>query len=218
MNIGIFGDSFCSIKEVEGFLVYSTYIKKIEKHYDANIVNLGVNGSSIYDVILLQFPETLEKFGYPDVCIFVWTSQHRIFHRKIRTLNLGTVFNLPPKDPDIWDAAKKYYNHLMDNELHELQYKSVLSYFDNEVLSKFPKTTKIIHLWSFETYKICSYRWKNGVEITPSMSYIADYGKDNPLSMSVFDNALNHFSGEDKNNTIFSWIKDAIDNYEEKIK
>jgi hypothetical protein len=203
MKIGFFGDSFCSVKEIDGFHVYSTYIKKLEKQYNANIVSLGVKGSSIYDIILLQLPELLETSGYPDICVFVWTNNNRIFNKKFRSLNISSVFNLPAKNLEVWDAAKKYYNYLLDEDLNELQYKAVLAYFDNTVLSTFPKTTKIIHLWSFETYKECSHRWQHGLEITPSIASVADQDRDNTLSKSVVDPALNHLSGNDKNNTVF---------------
>ena len=51
MKIGFFGDSFCA-KRYSYSLNYSTYISMLANHYNAKIVNLGVGGSSIGDLIL----------------------------------------------------------------------------------------------------------------------------------------------------------------------
>lgn len=212
MNIGFFGDSFCSVNDTKKGYDYTTYIKKLEEFYNATIVHLGFKGTSIYDVMLIQLPHFLKRAAPPDVCIFVWTNNNRIFHRDFRFLNVGSVFDCPPVDDAIWDAAKKYYAHLSDEELDTFQYKAALHYFDHEVLSKFPKTTQIIHLWSFED---CGYKWTNGITIPTPLSNVADAGNTSSSSRSWHDTALNHLAGDEKNNIVFSWIKNVIDKCKE---
>ena len=87
MKIGFFGDSFCADKWNSINNDYNTYISMIEKHYDADIVHLGVGGSSVGDLILLQLTPFINQNIIPDVCVFCWTEPHRLFHRNIRKIN-----------------------------------------------------------------------------------------------------------------------------------
>ena len=217
MKIGFFGDSFCATlvgKRHNGNdPVYETYIKKLITHYDATLVNLGVSGSSIYDLILLQIKPFIKQNNYPDVCIFVWTNYRRIFNRKHRGLSLFSLEAKSEQDTDpIIEAAKKYVINLLDWELHEFQYKSALQYFDINTLSKFPKSTKIFHFWAFEKL----YDWQHGVELSiegyPSLMDLAIHQRIIP---KFGDWASNHIDGDNKNNLVFETIKQAIDNYEQ---
>jgi hypothetical protein len=213
IKIGFFGDSFCHVKEADPSIGYTTYIKKIEDHYDAEIVSLGVLGSSIYDLMLVQLPTVIEQQGYPDVCVFVWTSPYRLFNRTVRSLNYSTVQHYEPKEHiEIWAAAKQYFQHLIDIELAEFQYRASLSHFDKEVLSRFPKSTKIIHLWSYANDY--HYRWQLGVEIRPGLGSVSNAGRDQSLSKSMFDTALNHLEGNERNQVVYEWIVDAVDHYQ----
>ena len=217
MKIGFFGDSFCAMNHISKDYEYTTYINKLENYYNADIVNLGVVGSSIYDLLLLQLTPFIESDTVPDVCIFVWTNVTRLYNKDIRHLNC-----LPEKylykiikteaQKNILDAARHYYLHLQDTDLDLFKAKAVLYYFDNEILKSLP-TTKIIHLWSFgemdNGYTTYIHRWKTGVEIRPALIRVVS---PNGYLGNNFD--PNHLSDDKKNEIVFEWIKEAIDNYE----
>lgn len=196
MKIGFFGDSFCAdIQSQSG-----TYLQLLANHYDAEIVNLGTGGSSIWDVLLLQIDPFIKNNNIPDICVFVWTEPGRLFHRVLRHLNIGSAvsdnWRSPLNDHEIiYKAAKDYYLHLHDPELDHYRYAAALHYFDTVVLPTFPKNTKIVHLWSFghvhqwydknsflpEHDNCCHvqpeqllyfHTWKNGFEIRPSLTSI----------------------------------------------
>jgi hypothetical protein len=212
MKIGFFGDSFCSTCDPStgtDKTYPETYIKKIKNHYNADIVNLGINGSSIFDVILLQIKPFIENNNYPDVCVFVWTNYYRLFHREQRSINLPSAKIKSLGGNPVWDSAIHYFKHLYDPELHEFQHRSALQYFDLNILSKFPKTTKIIHFWSFEKV----YDWLNGVVVPNNLFDLAVEGRQiNDVRYERV--ALNHFDTEYKNNVVFKILKNAIENYE----
>jgi hypothetical protein len=220
LKIGFFGDSFChanSDRPPES----ETYIKKIEKYYQAEIVNLGVGGSSILDILLIQLDPFIKTNTIPDVCIFVWTEHSRIFHKIERNINSGTSKWYKDKNK-MWSAANKFYDHLFDEDLSKLQYKSALEYFDNNILSKFPATTNIIHLWSygdFDRWKEESFElenikylhtWKHGTEIRPPLITFA-LNEFKTLENFSASQAKNHLEGQEVNNKVFDLIKSAID-------
>jgi hypothetical protein len=212
-KIGFFGDSFC--EELENphslFYSYDTYIKLLKKNYNAEVVNLGKGGSSIWDVVLNQFPQFVED--PPDVMIFVWTDLLRIYHKTVRNMTY-TYLKAPVPffentlsailNPNVIKSGKLYFDYLFDIDKAELEYLSLLYYFDNEILSKIKANTKIIHLWSFEK----RYEWKNGVEIeTPLINFAEQqWAKENTPHW-----VPNHISGE-KNIEVFNLIKNCIDN------
>lgn len=214
LKIGFFGDSFCSA-DLQG-----TYIQKLATHFDAEVTHLGVGGSSIEDVVLIQLKEV--ESNYPDVCVFAWSDMNRIYHSIVRNMNVGSVVHgpRPKKNHAIWQAAKFYYQYLFDVESTKLRYMSLLHYFDTVLLTKLPESTKIIHLWSFaDLDKWCdipnasySYRFLNGYEIRPSLFPIAIIGRN--IDEFGRDTYPNHFNTEEKNQLVFEWIKDAIENYE----
>ena len=211
MKIGFFGDSYCAHCDTpnEYKFVYDTYLKKIQTHYNAEIVNIGINGSSIYDVILLQVQPFITSDNYPDVCIFVWTNYARIFHRKHRGMNLKSLKFKDKSDPII-NAAKEYFVHLLDWELLRFQYISALEHFDLHTLSKFPSTTKIIHIWNYEKL----YDWQNGVELSiPGYETLVKLATDDRTIPDGIDWALNHLDGDRKNTIVFDSIRHTIDNY-----
>jgi hypothetical protein len=213
MKIGFFGDSFCSdIVDRPGCNSgYETYINKLKNHYNAEVVNLGISGCSIYDVILLQIKPFIDKNKYPDVCIFVWTNYGRLFHRKKRRGTAFTDFaNSTATDP-IVNAAKQYITYFLDWELQKFQYVSALHYFDSTVLSKFPKNVKIFHLWGFEKL----HEWEHGVELSVgAYKSLWEFASDGRKVPKADDPELNHIDGDRKNNLLFETIKTEIDNYE----
>jgi len=214
MKIAFFGDSYCAHCEVpNGYTpAYETYIKKIQQHYNADIVNIGVNGSSIYDVLLLQVKPFISNNNYPDVCVFLWTNYGRIFHRTYRGMNLSSLCakSKDKLDP-VWNATNEFFMHLLDWELQQFQYLSALEYFDRNTLSKFPSTTKIVHMWCFEKL----YDWQHGVEVNiPGYDALVKLATDDRKIPEGMDWALNHLNGERKNNLVFNSLKHTIDNYE----
>jgi len=231
-TIGFFGDSFCT-EEYNPHSVwfkYETYIKQITKHYNAKIVNLGHGGSSIWDTILIQLKPFMDKKEFPDLCFFVWTSSGRLFNREVRRINYSD--SLTPKlhtynifNYKIWGAAKQYYMYLHDHEQSELAHNAMLYYIDNVILPTFPKTTKIIHTWTsanpsdwsiegLRPKKInYSHKWKHGVEIRPPLISLSLADKD--ISDLQTDMRPNHLDGIEKNLMLSTWIRYAIENYED---
>jgi hypothetical protein len=203
MKIGFYGDSFCCEESNPHSILkgYDTYIKQLRKHYDAEIVHLGHGGSSVWDVIINQFDPTM----LPDVAIFCWTDYSRLYNKKVRNMTYGSITAKKFKDitiselfnRNVINAAKEYFAHLYDHEKALLENKAALRYFDQEVLSKIRKNTKIIHMWSTEKY----YDWQNGIEIkTPLTTFVSS----NDSNMSA-----NHISG-DNNKQVFNLLMTNI--------
>jgi hypothetical protein len=233
-TIGFFGDSFAA-EEANAhswWFKYETYIRKTANYYDAEIVNLGQGGSSIWDAILIQLDPLIKTNTVPNICVFVWTNPGRLFHREIRRINHSD--SLTPKihtysifKHKIWEAAKQYYLYLYDQEQAKLEHLSFMHYIDNIILPTLPKTTKIIHFWSsadptnwdtqnFHPTKISyPYKWKHGVEIRPALLSLSLSDKD--VSILQVDKRANHIEGEIKNSLISSWIKYAILRYEDGL-
>ena len=206
MKIGFYGDSFCcESSNPHSFAKgYETYITKIKKQYNANIVHLGEGGSSVWDVLLKQF----NPLDVPDVCIFTWTDFHRVYHSKLRDLTGSSVLNRTLKDYTLNDlfykntlnAAREYFKHLYDPEKSQIEYQAALQYFDNNILSKV--NSKIIHLYSFES----TYQWNNGITVNqPLIKFV----ETNPTSWD--DRAANHLNGEERNQQVFELIKSNLD-------
>lgn len=206
-TIGFYGDSFCANLENNHSKLnnYETYIKKLSKGSD--ILSLGVGGSSVWDVVLLQFQES----NIPDVSVFVWTEADRLFHRHHRNLNIMSIdsSDFKKSNPELHSASLGYYRHLYDAEKQRLECISLLHYFDKQILSKY-KDKKFIHMWSFKDS--INYRWENGVEIRPALIELSVLNSDD---VPRHDTRPNHISGEEKNNLLYNTILDAINNYED---
>lgn len=222
MKIGFFGDSFCSVNDSHS-CPFDTYIKMIENHFDAEIVNLGVGGSSIGDLVIKQLQPFIDNNNVPDICIFCWTDSARLYHRTVRTLNYSSVkshMNLSR----VWRAANDYFTYLWDAEFADLQYAALLSYVDSNILTTLPPSTKIIHMWSFgkmlgnlsnpEKQKEYHYSWKIGKVVSPPLISISL--QDTPWNSFISDMSPNHLSTERKNQQVFNLLKSAIDNYDSK--
>lgn len=215
-TIGFFGDSFCSVLNSMLPGKVDTYIKKLKSFYNADILNLGVAGSSVEDSLILQLKPFVTSKKFPDVCIFVWTDPGRIFHRTIRNINYSTILRhvSDNNSPKIWNDALNYYENFYDAELADVRYIALLYYIDNVILPTISITSKIIHLWSFEKDFNSGeyyYRWTNGVEIRPPLFNISlTEQKETP----IYETRPNHIGSEINNEMIFNWIQTAIDEYE----
>jgi hypothetical protein len=207
MTIGFFGDSFCANISNEHSIThnYNTYLEKVADHFSATITNTGVGGSSVWDLILIQFQEQLSK-ELPDVCIFVWTDAHRVFNRTYRNLNFKSVLRTNSK---IHTAAKEYWHNLYDEEKHRLEYVALLHYIDTVILPKYPNTI-FVHLWSFGEDPIdgnsettYAHQWTTGTEIRPALETLA-------YPLVELDDRANHIAGDENNTLVSNWIINAI--------
>jgi hypothetical protein len=205
-TIGFFGDSFCSDLKSDEF---ETYIEKIVKENNLKLYCLGKSGSSIWDVILMQFFPLFDRNKLPDIIVFVWTNETRLFHRKIRNINVTSIAAHTEKKNEIWQAADQYYKNFLDTELSQFQYVSALKYFDLEILPKLGTDKKIIHLRSFKNQwlKKYNFNWQHGLEIIT------------PLELLTCKEKLysaNHIHSNEKNQILFECISSAINDYDIK--
>ena len=223
MKIGFFGDSFCAD------LQSGTYLQLLAIHYGADVVHVGSAGSSIWDVLLLQIDPFIKNNNIPDICVFVWTEQSRLFHRVLRNITTSSAFadtwrSTGKSNEIIYEAARVYYLHLHNTELDQYRFTAALHYFDTVILPTFPNNTKIVHLWSFGVEQgICHpfHTWKNGVEIHPSVASIIVDDQllvikwNEVMPKEMYENVYNHVPFGKKfdltNSLIFNLIKDAID-------
>lgn len=217
-KIGFFGDSF--VKDFEP----GTYISKLVENLKLQVVNLGIGGSSIEDTILKQFSN--HENDLPDICVFSWTVEGRLYHPTVRNLNILSVDQMIKIEPKngIYKAASWYYAYLYNLQASRFRYCSMLSYFDRFVLSNLSPNIRIIHMWSFgqadgwsqDTYSpeniIYPYRFTTGVEIRPSLISLATF--DRPINEINDDTCYNHLNNEEKNRYLYAWIIDALRNYE----
>lgn len=226
-TIGFFGDSYCA--ELRNhhsiFHRYNTYMSLLAKHFDAEVVNVGHGGTSIWDTLLLQLTPFIETSTVPDICVFVWTIPGRLFHREVRRLNRADTINpklhtFNPLKSKVWKAAKEYYTHLYDWEKEKIDYTAMLRYIDQVVLPQLPETTKIVHLWATGDPVDWSkegvrprninylHTWEHGTEIRPSLVTLSLCDSD--ISVLDSDHRANHLDGDFKNSLVFDWIKRAI--------
>jgi len=242
LTIGFFGDSFCALENNEHSISneYKTYIERLKDHYNADIVNLGMGGSSIWDLLLVQLDPLIKSNTVPDICVFVWTHSGKIFHRTSRSLHPSSAlkgFNKEKFDwfaktypnagynffaKEVYEAAKEYYLHLHDNEKADIEHVALLQYIDNNVLNRLPSKTKIVHLWAFGSNNFESplgwhpdnitypHTWKHGATILPGMMSLSVSNHPWP-KYPVLDNRPNHLEGDTKNEMVFQWIKYAIE-------
>lgn len=204
MKIGFFGDSFAAWYENKHSISnnYTTYIKLLVEHLEADIIHLGKGGSSVWDLVLVQIPQLFEK-EIPDVCICAYSEPGRLFHREVRNLNFRSAER---ENSNIHLAAREYYKHLHDQEKHDLEYISLLHYLDNKVFPAYK--TKFIHLSSFQSV----YKWQTGVTISPALYNLS---MQNHTVFPAEDIRANHLEGTKKNNQIFNALLDAIENYKD---
>jgi hypothetical protein len=227
-TIGFFGDSFCAeTSNVHSMMNrYKSYIELLSKHYNADIVNVGHGGSSVWDTLLLQLKPMIDSNTVPDICVFVWTMPGRLFHRKVRRINSADTINpqlhtFNPLYYKVWNAAKHYYKYLSDPVKEDLEYLAALKLIDDFYLPML-NGKQIIHLWS--SGKVMSwdrvgitpsnitypYTWKNGSEIRPALISLSLF--DHNIKILQTDRRCNHLEGNFKNQTVFNWSKLAVDN------
>jgi hypothetical protein len=217
-TIGFFGDSFCAVNETK--YPVTTYIQKLASHYDAKVTSLGQHGASIGQLYMKQLKPIIDNNTLPDVCVFTWTDPGRLYVPGRTGVGYMSARQIHTTDLEFWDAANKYFTHLYNHDWAIVQYTAMCQFIDNQ-LAAFTDS-KIIHVWSFgnpvkgdiktnidpddvEYF----YRWKTGIEIRPPLSTISCQGDTTDIQT-----APNHLNTQNKNDLVFNWIKDAIDNYE----
>lgn len=224
MKIGFYGDSFADcVKYSE-----DTYLNILSKKLNAEIVHTGYGGSSVWDVVLKQF----DPLNTPDICVFCWTHSVRLYHSTYRSLTPNSESNI-----EIQSAVDQYYAHLFNLEKSLLEYKSLLYWFDNVVLSEISKHKKIIHLWSigerksknFKNWKTADahllenieyiHEWKNGVEIKPALMYLSVWNNSSEQNLKYFnkETRFNHLEPY-KHLMLASWIEQALAHYSDGVK
>lgn len=201
MKIGFYGDSFCCEESNPHSILkgYTTYISKLKKELNAEVVHLGVGGSSVWDIVLQQF----DVNDVPDICIFCWTDSSRLYNKKVRNITYGSIKDKKIKDltitemfnRNIMKSAKMYYENLFDSSKHDLEYAALLYYFDQTVLSKIK--SKIVHVWSFEN----KHEWANGINIKTPLINFTDGN----------DFAANHINGDTANDNVCKLIMSSLD-------
>ena len=154
-TIGYFGDSFCAQRQ-EKIGSWPTYMELIEQALDVTTTHVGVDGSSVVDLVLNQFMPLAHRQQLPDISVFVWTNHSRLFHRTKRGINIRSCAD--PKGDPILEAAKDYYTHLWDGDYSLLEYTAIIKHFDRDILRQVQHATQILHLWSFGEPKILEPR------------------------------------------------------------
>jgi hypothetical protein len=246
-TIGFFGDSFCTKLDNPHSVAnnYKTYIQKTKSHYNLEIVNLGFGASSVWDALLIQLDPLIKANKVPDICVFTWTIPGRLFDRTARCMHSNSAIKgydadkekwfakeypgkTNPFTKEIWEAGKQFYMYLFDQEKEDLEHLAILQYIDNNILTKLPKTTKVIHFWSFAQPRTWGFDgfhpdnisythdWKHGVEVRPALISLSIAGDErNTFHYPKLDDRPNHLDGEEKNDLMFSWIKTSLENYED---
>lgn len=231
MKIGFYGDSFCAQHGP------NTWVEKITTKLNAEITNIGSGGSSVWDAVINQYLKNEPSYGQmmgkthspnwelmPDILVFCWTDSSRLFHKSVRFLSVYSSKNTANKiNKEILVAAQQYYEHLYDQKKHNIEYMALLSWFDQNILSKINNRCKIIHMWSFcatlsdtiSKNSVYAYRWQHGVEIRPALFSISKSELDSKSKITgINDPRPNHLGSEENNTMIANWVLDAIDNYE----
>jgi hypothetical protein len=133
-TIGFFGDSFCAGSDENSWTDLLAY------KLNANIINRGKDGSSIWSAIL-----DFQKCVIPDYSIFCWTNPYRLYHPK-----KSAILTSIKKNTNFGDAVIKYFAYLWFEEKEILNYKWILKYHDENVLFPICDQSKIIQTFSFD--------------------------------------------------------------------
>ena len=211
-TIGFYGDSFC-------YHVHKgSWPHTVAKHFDATIINKGVEGSSHWSVILDQYPANLwkSKHGGVDYAVFCWTQAGRIYNSHVTCLNTASVYNPNPphhrKHLKIWKAAKSYYDHLWDSKKESYEYEASIKKF----VQQLPKDIPTVHLWSlpgesdgidFSPRKTSyPFTFEHGVEIRPSLLSVMAGDTTGPV---VYTD--NHFDTKQKSDMVAQWVINGLE-------
>lgn len=192
MKIVGFGDSFILGIEKDRSPWKLAYQGMIGDHFKCVPEFRGLPGSGPWNMFF-DFLNYNNKDGI-DVVIMAWSEIMRIYHPELAPINTGTVYhntgvgNLTERQQDITNAARAYYDHLVDHNKINYECKALMMLVD-EMTKEFPKT-KFIHLpcftwddpgqWWGDTYDHVKpeqlryyHKFKNGMEIRPALMYLS---------------------------------------------
>ena len=201
MRIGFYGDSFCAYYD---YPEYNTWVKLVSEHYKCKCVNTGQLGTSIYDLLFMQFP----KKDYPEIIVFAWSRPERLFDRVVRGLKPQYIGKHIGPETEIYDAATMYYKHLYDEEKMFFDWAAAMRHFDQTVLNNV--NSKIVHTFSFsKTFNIdknvYGYDFIHGKTLDRALM---DYAEE---ADSFGKNAPNHLYGPDINIKVANDVIKLID-------
>jgi len=212
-TIGFFGDSYSAVD--------AGWIRSIADHYSAKITHLGKPGSSVADLILNQWNKQVLRGLTPDIAVFIWTTDSRLYHSTQRNITPERALSTRVKDTnkELWLAAKQYYMYLYDAEYMALTATSLMCHFDRMVLPNLTHT-RIVHLWAFgqpipgrKNYIPegidYPYSFTSGVEVRPALVTISQEGRT--MEQMGQDSSPNHMETEEKNYRVFEMVRGAID-------
>ena len=142
-TIGFFGDSFCAGREPE------SWCKILAERLDAQIVNWGEPGRSIWTTFLKIQKYLRKQKPLPDICVFCYTEPYRLYHPEL-ILSANTE-PLPHVKPEIYETLDNYWKYLHYYDKDEIAYEYALKHFDKEVLPTLDR--EIIQMWSFKPFE-----------------------------------------------------------------
>ena len=148
-TIGFYGDSFCADDNE------TSWTNILAHKLDAQVVNRGKNGHSIWTAIL----DFLNK-PTPTYSVFCWTSPDRLYHPKypanIHSTSGSAFFD---------NAVKSYFLYLWNEQKEYLNYKWAIEYFNTTILQN--ANSKIVQCTCFD-----STEGSPGVEVNLSIGKI----------------------------------------------
>jgi hypothetical protein len=218
MKIIGFGDSF-----IMPYVNEYAYPNRVAKYFGGTATTYGYPGSGTWDAFY-QFKKI--KID-ADVVMFAWSGSNRLYNPDVRNICYGSSLRQRDMTNPIWEAAYWYYKYLHNFEKTNQELVCFYYWFDGWLLENYPNT-KFIHMWSFpekadgdyyptiksNINKLSYYhRWKNSVEIRPTLlhfSMLDGWPEDNN---TWADNRLHHMTPP--NHTLLAEIIiRAIENYE----
>ena len=97
--------------------------------------------------MLLKFNKLLESNQLPKYIVILYTEQDRIYHPDV-LLPAGSAAEKSETELEL--AADMYRKHLDFKHKNELQYRSSVQWFDQNILKELETDHKIIQAFSFE--------------------------------------------------------------------
>lgn len=204
-TIGFFGDSFC------GNTSEQSWTTILAKKLNLDVVNVGMNGSSIWSAIL-KYNALADKKQLPDISIFCWTNPYRLYHPNKPVLLSSADNEDQKKVSNLDDAVKKYFAYLWFNEKELLNYKYTLEYFDKEVLVK---NNKIF----FQVFSINPIDNQTNITVDLQNNFIREfsllnfsgYRQEDHYNKKLQNGLINHMSSN-KNKELADYFIHRINN------
>ena len=226
-KISVFGDSFASFDITTG-LEYKHWLGQLKAHqgYDnSNLLLTAAGGSGPMDHIY-QFFQHIPDVENSNLLIFVWSQSSRLFHEKIRDINVGSAMNplarqyVPStaEEDRIYDIALEYYKEFYHEKTEEIKMAGLLQWFDRILLELCPDK-KIFHFQSFTTCRendeeklndqTLYHNFKSGINVAPPLMYLSE-NEPNYTGLGIKDKRPGHLN-QDNHNLVFEKLKAGWD-------